>query len=186
MSKLILISGPSGSGKTHLAKYLSENLDIPYISKDEIKESLFDTLGWSDKEWSRKLGSASIKLLYLLLEGELRSKRSIIVEANFQPKFDTKQIEKLVARCSTEVLEVHCFADTEILLNRFNARVEKGDRHPGHIDQIVLDRYFDQSIFEPINVGKVIRLDTNDFSKVDFPNLLKDTSDFCSNGSLTN
>ncbi|MDP6369585.1 MAG: hypothetical protein QF615_08250, partial [Planctomycetota bacterium] len=55
---LILVSGAAATGKTTVANLLSAGLRIPVISKDAIKESLFESLGWNNREWSRKVGFA--------------------------------------------------------------------------------------------------------------------------------
>jgi 2-phosphoglycerate kinase len=47
---LILVSGAPATGKTTIAKSLSTQLRIPVIGKDAIKESLFETIGHSDRE----------------------------------------------------------------------------------------------------------------------------------------
>ena len=65
---LIIVTGPSATGKTSLAERLSEDLSIPLIAKDTIKEQLFNSLGWSDRAWSRKLGGASYDLIWLIAE----------------------------------------------------------------------------------------------------------------------
>jgi predicted kinase len=65
---LILISGFSCTGKTTLARKIAEKYSLPLISRDDIKESLFDSLGYSDREWSKKLGIASYDLLYFFTE----------------------------------------------------------------------------------------------------------------------
>ena len=38
----ILVTGIPAAGKSTIAKYISESLDLTIISKDEIKELLFD------------------------------------------------------------------------------------------------------------------------------------------------
>lgn len=48
-STLILVSGPPASGKSYLARLFAERLTLPLYSRDAIKETLFDTLGWSEK-----------------------------------------------------------------------------------------------------------------------------------------
>ena len=53
---LVIISGPPGAGKMVLGRRLAQALGFPFINKDDIKEILFDTLGWHDREWSKKLG----------------------------------------------------------------------------------------------------------------------------------
>jgi 2-phosphoglycerate kinase len=42
---LILVSGAPGTGKTTVANALATRLQIPTVSKDAIKESLFESLG---------------------------------------------------------------------------------------------------------------------------------------------
>jgi len=49
MSYLIILSGIPGSGKTTFSDYLSKELGIPAISKDFIKEILFDDLGFQSR-----------------------------------------------------------------------------------------------------------------------------------------
>ena len=47
-SLLIIINGAPCTGKTTLGRKLAKQLRLPFLSKDGIKEVLFDTLGWED------------------------------------------------------------------------------------------------------------------------------------------
>src|SRR5687768_2133644 len=85
----VIVTGLPCTGKTTLARRLSADLKLPLICKDDIKETLFDTLGWRDREWSRKLGAATMRLLYMWVEEELAAGRSFIVECNFKVEYDT-------------------------------------------------------------------------------------------------
>jgi len=49
MSNLILIAGLPATGNTSFARYLSNQLNIPMVSKDEIKELLYDTIGFKSR-----------------------------------------------------------------------------------------------------------------------------------------
>ena len=51
----ILVTGMPAAGKTTMAGFLSGRLGIPYISKDEVKEILFDELGFSSRAEKVKL-----------------------------------------------------------------------------------------------------------------------------------
>ena len=81
---LIVVTGPSCSGKTTLAAQLGRDLSLPVIHRDVLKETLFDTLGWRDRAWSRALGGASYDLLFSVLESFLQAGSPCIVESNFE------------------------------------------------------------------------------------------------------
>ena len=85
-SVLIVISGFPATGKTWLGKKLSEYLSIPIICRDEIKEYLFESLGYNDIDWSRKLDDASFNLLYYFIDTFLKTKNNFIIESFFNPK----------------------------------------------------------------------------------------------------
>ena len=60
-----------GTGKTTLAKKISEELNLPLISKDNLKVMLFDALGWKDREWSEKIGNVCYKIMDHVVEAQL-------------------------------------------------------------------------------------------------------------------
>ena len=64
---VILVTGLPAAGKTTVSRALSEALTLPLLSKDTIKESLFDVLGVRDREWSLRLGAAANSVLWALL-----------------------------------------------------------------------------------------------------------------------
>lgn len=175
MNKFIIVSGLSGSGKTNLAKYLSENLKVPCFAKDDIKEELFNTLGWSDKEWSLKLSLASINLLFLVLNRELQNGRPIIIEANFKP-LAKEPLQKILSKYSAEVLEYHCFASPEILSERVKARAESSNRHPGHDKTLIGE--IDNEFAKALEIGEVIEVDTSDVWKIGYIKLTEEGRNF--------
>lgn len=46
----ILITGFPAAGKSTMAEFLAEKLAFPVISKDKIKELLFDDVGFNSRE----------------------------------------------------------------------------------------------------------------------------------------
>ena len=70
---VVMISGAPATGKTHLARLLADSLPVVVLEKDAIKETLFDTLGQDDREWSRMLGTAAFALLRDLVESHLKA-----------------------------------------------------------------------------------------------------------------
>lgn len=62
----VVVSGPPGSGKSTLAAGLASQLGLPLLGKDIIKEALMDSLGASTIDESRRVGGASISVLFAL------------------------------------------------------------------------------------------------------------------------
>lgn len=80
---LVVVTGMPSSGKTTIAESLAERLRLPLIAKDDLKESLFESLGAGDVAWSSRLGSAAYNLIFELASRILAAHVSMIVEANF-------------------------------------------------------------------------------------------------------
>lgn len=60
----ILVTGIPATGKSTMAETLSERLKLPVISKDTIKELLFDNVGFQSREQKVRLGIASMEIMY--------------------------------------------------------------------------------------------------------------------------
>jgi predicted kinase len=136
MSKpiLIIISGPPSTGKTTLAKAIAEKFTIPLITKDNLKEILFDTIGWKDRSWSQRLGIASFAILHYLLDSFMSTSQSLIIEGNFKSEFESVEIKTRLKKFNYSAVQIMCQSDGKILFKRFKKRSESGQRHPGHCD----------------------------------------------------
>lgn len=134
---LVLVNGPPAAGKTTLARALAHSLRRPLLSKDDLKESLFDSFGTGDRAWSRRVGSATFDLLYLLVEREVEADRSVVVEANFDPDHACARLAELRSRHPFRLVEVHLGASDDVLRERFLTRAAGGRRHAGHLDDVV-------------------------------------------------
>ena len=60
----ILVTGIPASGKSTLAAAIAGALHLPWISKDRIKELLFDRLGFRSREEKVRLGLAAMDAMY--------------------------------------------------------------------------------------------------------------------------
>ena len=69
---IIVVTGRPAAGKSTLAKWLSQKLKLPLVSKDSIREELFDRLGWKDRKWAQELGKASVDMMFILREPSLK------------------------------------------------------------------------------------------------------------------
>ena len=176
-SYLVIVSGAPAAGKTTLARRLGHELGLPVIAKDDIKERLFETLGWHDRDWSRKLGVATFDLIYYFVETELRARRSLIVESNFRPEFSTATFLDLRTKYAFEPVQIVCSAEADVLRERYRRRYLSGERHPGHMDHVVYEELQageQQDEYGPMAIGgAVLRVDTTDFSRVDYTAILE-------------
>ncbi len=123
-SAVIVVSGIPASGKTTLARSLGERLGMPLISKDTIKEALFDALGSGDLERSRELGRAAHAVMYALAAEQ----RPVILESFFWSGVAEPDLVGL----GCPLIQVWCDCPVDVALARYRHRMIEGGRHPGH------------------------------------------------------
>ena len=80
----ILVAGVPASGKTTMARFLADALGVPMFSKDAIKETLYDTIGFSSRAEKVKLGEAAFAVMLKAADECLARGLPVILENNFE------------------------------------------------------------------------------------------------------
>lgn len=76
----ILVTGIPAAGKSTMAEALAEDLELTVISKDKIKEIMFDDIGFNSREEKVKLGIASMNIMYYMAEQLMKNHQAFILE----------------------------------------------------------------------------------------------------------
>jgi predicted kinase len=151
------------SGKTTVAEGLAARLALPLIAKDEIKESLYESLGADDVAASARIGAAAYALLFGLARTMLATGVSLITEANFF----RDQEREFASLPGHRLAQLHCHAPLDVLLDRYASRT----RHEGHQDAEKIKELparFQSGVHSPLRLsGELIQLDTTEAVDLD-------------------
>lgn len=195
----ILITGIPAAGKSTMAKLLGKELGLPVISKDSIKEKLFDNVGFRSREEKVKLGVAAMDIMYYTAGQLMQAGLPFILENNFETS-SREGLQTLLNEYGYRALTVTLTGDCEIIYRRYLERNTSPDRHRGHV---VNDRYpevtprsadelaalaipyesflhgTEQRGFDSFSMGEQIRVDVTDFALVDTETLIEKLRIWC-------
>lgn len=135
--KLIIIAGMPATGKSTLARSLSEAFSFPILEKDDIKQEMFDTIGYRDLTEKRALDVAANAILLRCAEAILSKGQPLIVVNNFDSSMSGK-VQDMIDRSGCRCVTVFLNGDPDVLYERYVARDAKKIRHLGHT---FIDRY---------------------------------------------
>ena len=155
-ARIVLVSGPPGAGKTTLARPLAKALGFALLSKDDIKEPLYDALGHVafDVEASRRVGAASWEVLWALASHAPR----LVLEANFHWNSDYERSR--IAALNADIVEVYCRCPPAEVVRRFAERAARPTHHKAHYGGSVTEADVIRDFGRPLHVGALIEVDT--------------------------
>ena len=189
-ANLILMSGLPASGKSSFAEYAAKELSIPIIEKDEIKEFLFDTVGFRSHDEKTQLDIAASNIMMYTAGRIIDSGNSVILDNNFESR-NLVNLNKLIAEHPCNVITVRFNGDVSVIYQRFLKRDKDPNRHPGHVlvtcyppvegveDEgklITLQAFaekFRQRGTLDFQMGTLIEVDATDFKSVSYPRILE-------------
>ncbi len=187
----ILVAGIPAAGKSTMAEVISERLKLPVISKDAIKELLFDNVGFQSRAEKVNLGIASMRIMYYATGQLMKAGQPFILENNFESS--EQGMKNLLEKYQYSALTITLTGNYKVIYQRFLERESSPDRHRGHV---VNDCYpekkennlktpkaktisyenfvrgISQRGFDAFCVdGRQIKVDTTDFSKINMEEL---------------
>lgn len=186
----ILVTGIPASGKSTIAEYLSHALHLPMISKDKIKEDLFDLVGFQSREEKVQLGIASMNIMYHVAEQLMRGSQPFLLENNFE-ETSKSGLFSLLEKYDYQAITVTLTGDYRTIYERFLERNKSPERHRGHVVNDCYPEKEQEKKVEPIPYrrfvegitmrgmdsftanGPRIVLDTTDFEAVDLKALVR-------------
>ena len=172
---LIIVSGWSCTGKTTLAKQIGKRFSLPVFGRDDFKESLFDSLGYSNRQRSRVFGVASYQLLYLVADRIIAAGNSVVIESNFKVNPDTEKLKNFQDKYRCRLIQIHCYAPISVALARFKTRSLSEERHPGHVDHLIsqeLETNLKQGGYEILDIcDRTLRVDATNLAEINYENI---------------
>lgn len=188
----ILVTGIPAAGKSTMAEVMSKRLKLPVISKDTVKELLFDNVGFQSRAEKVKLGIASMEIMYYIAGQLMKAGQPFILENNFEYSSE-HGMKNLLENYQYSALTINLTGDYKVIYQRFLERENSPDKHRGHV---VNDCYpekkednlktlkaktisyenfvrgIEQRGFDAFCVdGRQIKVDTTDFSRINMEKL---------------
>jgi predicted kinase len=111
----LLVTGPPASGKTYVARLLADEMRLPLLSKDTIKDALIGVLGAADVEASRQLGRAAVTALL----GVAHEVGFGVIDSVW---VDRARWREQLPQLPGRLVEVFCRCDVQVMESRFLAR----------------------------------------------------------------
>lgn len=169
--KLIVVGGSLATGKSTISTFIAEKTGFARVSLDEIKESLFDLVGYRDRAWSKEIGRVAFPAFRDCIELHLQRGDSVVADATFLWVADAEWLHEFSEKYGAEIVQVWLTADPRVARERFVVR-SRTTRHPGHNDSLesVTDEFdarFFNKTFIPLPLrARTMVVDTTDLDAI--------------------
>lgn len=183
MKKIIVITGCLASGKSFFYKMIKNQFNIIGINKDELKIKIGCESKESIEGWYT-LGNLAFEQLMNELEKCMKRGENLVVEGAFSntttkgKENEQIKIKEIAQKYGYSLLAFNIVGDLGVLYQRFVDREKNIDRNP--VLRMNTEKYgyrlhnlFNEKLQICLFDENVIKIDTTDFSKVDYPSYLE-------------
>ena len=134
---LILIVGMPASGKSTFARSCGAHFGYPVLEKDNFKEVLFDTIGFTNYGQKRVMDFAATRVMLHAADTLLAAGNSCILINNFRDD-NKEEVCALIEKYGCACVTVFFGGDRDVFSRRY---VERDNAHARHLGHILQDRY---------------------------------------------
>jgi predicted kinase len=154
---LVLVTGLPASGKSTLARRLAVGTDLPLLSLDVVKESLYDNLGAPQDR--ALLRAASLEAIWAVVPD---CPRGALIDLWIDPVRDREAVRAALVRfAAMSILEVMCTISGDEAVRRYAARARDYSVHLPP-DKATLDRIRQSAaLIAPLELGPFLQVDTS-------------------------
>lgn len=163
---LIVVTGSPASGKTTLAHILTDKINCPLISRDELKEGLINTLKVAHTQLDKSVDLCVYNTFFETINLLISKQISIIVEAAFQDKLWKPKLLDLMNKAEVKV--VICKTNPDLIKKRFANRLSNNsdrEKYHGDLSLSASKKQFAALTenYQPVNIDTpTLQVDTTD------------------------
>lgn len=195
MKKVILLAGYPATGKTYMSKVIKHQFpQAIYLAQDDIKELLYDMVGFNSELEKEELVDFSRSIFYSIIERSIIQNELLMLDYPFSYK-QLEFLNELSAKLDCQFFTIRLIGNLDILYER---RVERDlipTRNKGHI----LQKYHGTESYNrasyPLSCrqykkncqdgkyadfeyGETIEIDVTNYDQINYSNILLELKSF--------
>ena len=197
MKKIILIAGYPATGKTYMSEMLIEKFKskrIMYFAQDQVKEMLYDAIGFANNEEKKILVEYAREIFYKIAMMSVSKNEYLILDYPFSHK-QKEFLNSLKEDYELDFLTIRLVGNLKTLYERRKKRDLQGNRNRGHI----LEMYYGNETYDETNYpwsfedyeknclksdyanfkyGQLIEVDVTNYGEIDYELIISKVENF--------
>ncbi len=198
MKKIILLAGYPATGKTYMSNVIKEKVPhAMYISQDEVKELLYDKIGFDNIVEKDELVEFARSIFYNIVDKSVNQNKVIMLDYPFSYK-QMDFLAGLKEKYDADFFTIRLVGDLDVLYDRRVERDLVASRNKGHI----MDAYHGYESYTRENYplpreeykanctngkyshfkfGHLLEVDVTNYDNIDYPFILSEVKEFVDN-----